>query len=149
MLVSFLIIGVSVLLFLYWFRYTCVLILSARTSRDYARQVAAANQLSFLDARRRLSDDSSLASLSDLHRLLERDYRLLTYLLEHGGSGYESGKSIEVRILLIDYWIMRIWYVVIQKLSPARARDALVEMSSIINHLANSMGERLALASSA
>lgn len=148
-LVSFLIIGISVLLFLYWFRYTCLLILSARTSRDYARQVAVANQLSFLDARRKLSEDSSLSRLHDLHRQLEKDYRLLTYLLSHGGVGYQSGKSIEMRILVIDYWIMRVWYFAVKKLSPMRARDALLEMSSIINHLANCMGERLALATSA
>ena len=39
----------SVLLFGYWFRYTCLLILSARTTRDYAGAVATANQLSFLE----------------------------------------------------------------------------------------------------
>ena len=148
-LVSILIIGISVLLFLYWFRYTCLLILSARTSRDYARHVAVANQLSFIDARRKLTDDASLTRLNDLHSLLERDYRLLTYLLNHGGAGYQSGKSIEVRILQIDYWVMRIWYFAVQKLSPMRARDALLEMSAIINHLANSMGERLSVAASA
>ena len=39
----------SVLLFGYWFRYTCLLILSAKTTRDFAGQVAAANQLGFLE----------------------------------------------------------------------------------------------------
>jgi len=111
--------------------------------------VAAANQLSFLEARRKLSDDSALHALDDLHRLLSRDYRLLTYLLNHGGAGYQNGKSIETRILQIDYWIMSIWYMLVQRLSPLRARDALLEMSSIINHLANSMGERLTIGVSA
>ena len=34
----------SVLLFCYWFRYTCFLILSAQTVREYATSVAQANQ---------------------------------------------------------------------------------------------------------
>ena len=36
MIISTLIIAVSAVLFLYWFRYTCVLILSTRTTRDYS-----------------------------------------------------------------------------------------------------------------
>ena len=44
----------SVLLFGYWFRYTCLLILSAKTARDFAGQVAAANQLGFLDVQNQL-----------------------------------------------------------------------------------------------
>jgi hypothetical protein len=149
LLISFLIIAISVLLFLYWFRYTCILILSTRTSRDYARQVAAANQLSFLEARRVLSDDTANAPLAEVRRSLERDYQLLTYLLNHGGAGFQASKSIETRILVIDNWVMCIWYGIVQKLSPGRARDALLEMSSIINHLANSMGEQMTARASA
>ena len=36
-----------VALFLYWFRYGCLLILAAETPRDYSENVARANQLSF------------------------------------------------------------------------------------------------------
>ena len=41
---TILIIVGSMLLFGYWFRYTCLLILSAKTTRDYAGEVAAANR---------------------------------------------------------------------------------------------------------
>ena len=40
---TILIIVGSMLLFGYWFRYTCLLILSAKTTRDYAGEVAAAS----------------------------------------------------------------------------------------------------------
>ena len=145
---SIFIIAVSLLLFLYWFRYTCLLILSAKTSRDYAQQVAAANQLSFIETRKILVEDVESKRLDSLHQLLDRDYRLLTYLLHHGTSHYGSSKSIETRILMIDYRIMQIWYAAVQNLSPAHARSALLEMTSIINHLANAMGERLAVSAS-
>ena len=44
----------SVLLLAYWFRYMCLLILSAKTTQDYAGQVATANQLSFLEVQSQL-----------------------------------------------------------------------------------------------
>ena len=39
----------SVLLFGYWFRYTCLLVLNTKTVRDYASEVAAVHQLGFLE----------------------------------------------------------------------------------------------------
>ena len=63
MLVSILIIVVSLALFLYWFRYTCVLILSAKTSRDYAAEIASANQLRFLETRTHLMKDPKVSLL--------------------------------------------------------------------------------------
>ncbi len=146
MFVSVFIIVVSVALFLYWFRYTCLLILSARTSRDYAKQVAAANQLSFLQASQAL-DDAEESQLARIHHLLDRDYKRLTYLLNYGANSYQSGKTIETRILMIDYWLMWMWCMAMHRLAPDRARGALVEMSSIIRHLANAMGEQLAISS--
>ena len=41
-------IGVSVIslaLLVYWFRYTCLLLLRTKPVRDYSKQVVAANQL--------------------------------------------------------------------------------------------------------
>lgn len=51
MVASVLIMAVSIALLLYWFRYSCVLILSTRTTRDYSASVALANQLSFPEFR--------------------------------------------------------------------------------------------------
>ena len=47
MLISAFFILVSLILLAYWFRYTCVLILSAKPACDYAAQVAVTNRLSF------------------------------------------------------------------------------------------------------
>jgi hypothetical protein len=149
LLVSFLIIGVSLTLFLYWFRYTCVLILSAKTSRDYAAQIASANQLTFLETRNYLMDESSAAPLENIHRSLDRDYRLLTYLLRHASSDGSPGRSLENRILMIDFRLMSIWYWLTRRVSSQRARHALLEMASIVGHLANTMGERISVGSAA
>jgi hypothetical protein len=137
------------MLFVYWFRYTCLLILSAKTSRDYAAQVASANQLSFLDTRDKLIQQVDAVPLDNCRRALDRDYKLLTYLLDHAVGPGGSGGSIENRILMLDFKLMSIWYSVVRHLSPPRGRSALIEMSSIVNHLANSMGERMALSAGA
>ena len=49
MLVSVLIIAVSTVMFLYWFRYTCELILSTRSATSYVAGVAQANGLNWVE----------------------------------------------------------------------------------------------------
>lgn len=147
MFASIFIIAVSLILFVYWFRYTCLLILSAQNSRNYAPQVATANQLSFIDVRSELMQETPASPLEKLHRSLDRDYRVLTYLLEHAACD-SAGRSIEERILMLDYQIMRAWYWMTRGLSTGMARRALLEQTSVVNHLANAMGERLAVSGS-
>ena len=130
---------------MYWFKYTCVLILSARTSRDYAAQIASANQLTFRETRDTLLDESQVAPLQNIHRSLDRDYRLLTYLLQHASSDTASGRSLEDCILMIDFRLLSVWYEATRRLSGQQARSALLEMASIVGHLANTMGERVAV----
>jgi hypothetical protein len=130
----------SVFLFGYWFRYTCLLILSARTSRDYAASIAMANQLSFLEVQAVLRESNS--NLDQLKHLLDRDYKVLTYLLKNAANPSRGGDAVENRMLEIDYRLMRAWYSISRRFSPAAAMSALDEMSQVVAHFANSMGER-------
>lgn len=152
MLASVLIIIVSGALFVYWFRYTCLLILSAKTARDYAQDVAAANQLSFVHVQSRLQTaytDDCETMLDQVHEALHRDYRLVIYLLNHAAT-YEALKEpVEHWILRFDYQLMSLWYRATRAISGRMAREALLEMTSIVNHLANSMGERIAVSARA
>jgi hypothetical protein len=140
---------ISLLLFVYWFRYTCLLILSAKTARDYARDVAAANQLSFVEVQSRLAGSPMNPALEQVHQALERDYRLVVYLLRHAANYHAAEESLEHWILRLDYRFMCIWYHVSRTFSMRMARGALLEMASIINHMANNMGERVAVSSRA
>ena len=138
----------SALLFAYWFRYTCLLILSARTTRDYAGAVATANQLSFLEVQSQLRE-SAEADLSPLALALDRDYKVLTYLLKHAANPSMGADAVEKRMLEVDYRLMRVWYGISRNFSPAAASRALDEMASVVAHFANSMGERAASAAAA
>ncbi|MCZ2079770.1 MAG: hypothetical protein LC130_32785 [Bryobacterales bacterium] len=146
MITSILISVLSVLLLAYWFRYTCQLILGARTSKDYAQQVAIANQLSFVDVHARLREDAS-ARLDPLWQSLDKDYRILTYLLRHAADFDLGGSTVEQRMLMVDFVVMRFVYSLGNRFSNSMARRALTEMSEILSHFAHVLGERAASAS--
>ena len=137
--------GSSGFLFAYWFRYVCVLILSARTARDYAAAVASANQLSFMGVqsvlRQGIPDDLDL-----LKHSLDRDYKLLTYLLMTSAKPWTGDDAVEKRVLKLDYLIMSMWFSLARHFSPSAARRALDEMSMVVAHFANAMGERASAA---
>jgi len=130
----------SVLLFGYWFRYTCLLILSAKTARDFAGQVAAANQLGFLEVQAQLRAAS--VNLDSLRDTLDRDYAVLSSMLKQVKGSSVEESSLETTMLSLNYRVMRAWYRVSGVFSPAAARKALEEMSMVIAHFANAMGQQ-------
>ena len=129
----------SLLLLGYWFRYTCLLILSAKTTRDFAGEVAEANQLSFLEVQAQLRG-AGPASMDHLNAALDRDYACLTQMLKQAASSQEF--PLEDRMLQVNYKVTRLWYRTSRHFSSSAARSALDEMSMMVAHFANSMGER-------
>ena len=135
----------SVLLLGYWFRYSCLLILSARTTRDYAADIATANQLSFLQVQAQLRENP--VDLDRLQSALNRDFALVTYLIQNASGQGEWG--MEDRMLQLNYRLMGAWCSISRTFSPEAGRRALDEMSMIISHFANAMGERAAVGAAA
>jgi hypothetical protein len=125
----------SMVLFAYWFRYTSLLILSAKTTRDYAADVAMANSLSFLEVQSQLRERSS-ADPDRLRDLLDRDYAIVCKLLEQG--------SLENGMLAINYRVMHGWYALSRRFSTSAAYRALEEMSQTVAYFANTVGEQAA-----
>ena len=136
----------SVLMFGYWFRYSCLLILSAETTRDYAADIATANQLSFLQVQAELRDQQP-ADLNRLQASLDRDLAVVTYLIQNASGQGEWG--MEARMLKLNYRLMSTWCSVSQRFSPEAGRRALDEMSMIVSHFANSLGEQAAAGAAA
>ena len=136
-------IGVSVGLFVWWFRYTCALILCARSAKDYSASVARVNALRFPEIERRLADHTRAerAYLDLLRRALVRDYMLLTCLMRNGAEFRNAGLQMEHRMLMLDFQIMRAWYRVARRLSIQKGRETLAEMVDILHHFADTMGE--------
>ena len=77
MIAGILIIAFSVVLFVYWFRYSCLLILQNRASAGI--QVSGST-LSFLSVQERLrSRNHGVETLDQLHRDLIKDYRVVCF----------------------------------------------------------------------
>ena len=137
----------SALLFGYWFRYTCLLILTAKTAQDYACEVAEANNLCFPKVQSKLRE-RAVANLDRLRDCLDRDYIVVIYMLGHTTPSYTEG-VLEKLMLAIDYRMLGAWYRVSCRVFPNAARHALEEMSLVVAHFANAMGERVANTSAA
>ena len=136
----------SILLLGYWFRYTCLLILNTKTVRDYTATVASANQLGFLEVQTRLRECAT-ANLDQLHTALDRDYERIVALLQKMPAS-QGQVSIETSMLRMNYRCMAAWSRLSRRLSVRLSCHALDEMSQVVAHFANVMGE-LAVSSAA
>ncbi len=137
----------SLLLLIYWFRYTCVLMLRTKPVRDYSKQVVAANQLKVFEVQSRLATAAaSVENLDELQEMLDRDYRLLMYLVGHAANFKTAGYEMEQMMLKVNYRILSRAYDISKHLSISQGSRRLSEMAAIITHFANLMGERAALA---
>jgi len=137
MLASILISAVSVILLVYWFRYTCLILLRQQNEESVNTPQA---RLGLLQAEEQVSNEPEL---DPLHQSLERDYRLLTYLLQHAGG--VGTPSIEDRLLKLDYLLMRAWYRLTRSVAPQCARRALMERAAVVDCLARKMGSHARL----
>jgi hypothetical protein len=138
MVASILIIIFSLVLLVYWFRYSCMMLL--RNQAETA--VSPATQ----DARFQVAGVqaglNAGSALDPLHAALQRDYALLSYLVQHA-AGLELD-SIEDRLLVLDYRLMQGWFRVTRVIAPAQARTALAEMATVVGVLAGKIDQRAA-----
>jgi len=133
-------IATSIALFCYWFRYSCLLILAAETSHDYSEEVTEANQLSFPKVRSRLRTHD-LTDLDHLHKCLQQDFAIITYLLEHTPvTGFDPG--FDEALLTIHFRVMSACFHFTRTNLRQCASDTLEEMCLVVAHLANQLGER-------
>jgi hypothetical protein len=147
MVASVSILAVSTVLLVYWFRYTCLLILRTQPARDFSASLAEANNLEFPEIQSRGFRNVSAGELASLENSLARDYRLLTYLLGHTAGLDVGGFTLEQRLLMADFMVMRLFAKLTNRVAASGTRAALDEMSQILNHLANAMGERVYVSS--
>jgi hypothetical protein len=138
-----LILALTVLLCLYWFRYNCRAILKTAAASDGARQVASANQLRFAEVLEQL-ETGPAGELDALNELLLREHEILTCLLRYTAGPRVAGHSVELRLLMVDFRCMQGWYRLTRGLMPGTARRALGECARILTYFAHALGERSA-----
>jgi hypothetical protein len=132
----------SCLLFAFWFRRACLLILIAKAPRDYAKGVAIANQLTFPEVQEALRR-SAAADLRPLREAIDRDFYILSYLLKYAAAAAGRQEALEWRMLRINYWTMGALCSASWRVSPPAAQRALQEMALVVAHFASTLGEKL------
>jgi hypothetical protein len=136
MVTSVFIIVISVILFVYWLRYSCVMLL--RSARERAEMPTVADErFNVSSVLERLKTESDLAPLE---RALERDCYVVTYLIEHAADLELA--SIENKLLVLDYKLMRLWSRLTRTVAPQQSRKALSEMASVLSVLVGQMCEQ-------
>jgi hypothetical protein len=135
MIASIFIFAISLGLLAYWLRYSCLFLLRDAKERSTRSEVRD-NRFHLPSVMERLK---SGADLAELERELERDYVVVSYLIKHAADLELA--SIENRILVLDYKLMRIWSRLTRTLAPEKSRSALAEMASVLGVLVNQMGE--------
>jgi hypothetical protein len=105
-------------------------------------RVAEANGLSFLTANAQLAQPSQSggSGWKTTEQALDRDYRILAFLLSHAPEF--DGSPVEQWILALDFRLMQAWYRVTQSLSPDTSRVALQEMTAILTRMSGMLSER-------
>ncbi|HUO32088.1 MAG TPA: hypothetical protein VMU80_22910 [Bryobacteraceae bacterium] len=127
----------SLALFIYWFRYTVLLLLNE--DRE-GTQGAVISQLSVPEMREILRQTQGGPQLDRVHRALEKDYRMLRYLLDHAaGWGLTPPEHY---LLMFDYKMMAAWYHLTRNASTSQARRALQEMTAVLTCVACKMSAR-------
>jgi len=136
MITSVFIIAISVILFAYWLRYSCVLLL--RNAQEHSSTNSQDDErFAISSVLQRLKTESDLAPLE---HALERDYHVVTYIIEHATDLELS--SIENKLLILDYKLMRIWSRITRTLAPQQSRKALSEMADVLHVLVVQMGDQ-------
>jgi hypothetical protein len=134
MIASVLILVFSAVLLVYWFRYSCLLLLRNAAERQ---DTIADERFSIAMVLERVRTEPQLDALE---RALERDYHMLTYLVKHAADLELA--SIENRMLILDYKLMRICYRVTRLFAPAQSRRALSEMASALAAVARQTSQQ-------
>jgi hypothetical protein len=132
MITSIFTIAISVVLLGYWLRYSCLMLL--RSAREHVEMPTADERFSVSSVLERLKTENDLALLE---RALERDYHVVTYLIEHAADLELA--SIENRLLVLDYKLMRLWSRVTRSAAPQQSRRALSEMATVLSVLVGQM----------
>ena len=148
MVTSVVIIILSVAMFVYWFRYSCVLILQSTWSEELAQAVAVQNGLFFGSVEESLAQADTAQSMDRVKDLLDRDLARVLGLLSNCPGVQVTGQSLECRMLMLDYRLMKAWFAVTRSTAGPKAQGALREMALVVGYLAGECGDHLATARS-
>lgn len=127
-------------MFVYWFRYSLLMLLRNLPGKALSRRTARENQLAYVG----LADQIGTAPDPEIFDSLDHDYQVLRYLLRHTGGDYRV-RAFEEYLLRADYALLRAYYRAVRRAWPPGVKPALREMAAVLGCLGHIHGERLEL----
>lgn len=146
MITTIVIMTLSLAMFVYWFRYSCILILESDWNEEKAREIACQNELAFDSSDALLARSASAVEMDKLRDSLDRDLRAIRNLMSECPGLRETGASLESRMLMVDFQLMKAWYAVTRSMSQPKAQQALRSMSKIVGYIAGELGDQMVTA---
>jgi len=141
LVLSAMVILFSFALFMYWFRYSCILILRTRTTTDFGGPLADYSNLTFDQIQKELESSTTEGDLNAFRQALDRDYTFVSALIAKAPGVNEQFSNVEQLMLKADYRVMQAWDAASRRLFSQPSRRAIAEMLSIVAFFANVAGE--------
>ncbi|MGD0695117.1 MAG: hypothetical protein ABSB82_09715 [Terriglobia bacterium] len=141
MFVASLILILSTAVFLFYFQATCQTILRRKFDREYFQSIVNANRLEFPWVLKFLEDSDGPVDFTRVRQSLECDFLALTYLLKHS-AGHQQRYSWDVRLLMLYFRLVH-FFMVVRHALRLREERALVNLTSILQYMANVVGQRV------
>jgi hypothetical protein len=154
-LVSLFILGASVAALVVWVHGACQAIYTTRFEQDYSEPVARALQLQYASVRQALwkkealggkpalSERSESNGKRDPLGALQRDYQALTYLMRRISCSRSGPYSNKLRLLRLDFQLLRLATGALRLLSADAWRATLVDMTRVLEYFSQVTGQRL------
>ena len=141
MILSWLILTLSVAMVFFYFQATCQRILRQQFDQEYFRSIANVIRLEFPSLRDALKESCASLDYSRLPKALKCDFLALTHLLKNTADGNQHYTK-EQRLLIL-YFRIQFLSLAVRRLMGVGERKAALRLTSVLQHFANVIGQRL------
>jgi hypothetical protein len=127
-----------------WIHGACQAIYGTRFEQDYSASVVRALQLQFASVRQTLrTKEVPAGQQRDPVDALRRDYQALTYLMRRISCSRSGPYAAKLRLLRLDFQLLRLATGVLRLLSADAWRATLVDMTRVLEYFSQVTGQRL------
>lgn len=143
-LVSLFILAASLAALVVWIHAAGQAIYTTRFEQDYSASVARALQLQYASVRHALQTKAAPGNPKlDPVDALQRDYQALTYLMRRISCSRSSPYANKLRLLRLDFQLLRLATTVLRLLSIDAWRATLADMTRVLEYFSQVTGQRL------
>ncbi len=141
MILAWLILTLSMAMVFFYFQTTCQKILRRQFEGEPFQSIANAIGLEFPSLRRSLEEFGAPADYRRLRRMLQCDFRALTYLLKNGANLERHYSNEELLLTLYFRWLLL--SLAVRSHFKAGEKKAILRLTSVLEYLANAVGQHM------